>query len=236
MAASSFEFDRDMKKVGGPVDKTEWLMTPQTVNAYYQPTNNEIVFPAGILQPPFFSKDFPAAMNYGGIGAVMGHELTHGFDDQGRKSDGDGVLREWWEPQVSAKFEKVAQCVSDQFSKFEVEPGVHVNGQLTLGENIADLGGVKEAYAAYKAWEAKHGAPPPAVPGLTNDQLLFVSFAQVWCTVQTPEFLRRQVTTDPHSPGAVRAVAAAMNSAAFRQAFSCKAGDKMVADPTCTVW
>ncbi len=236
MAAASFEFDRDMKKVGQPVDKTEWLMTPQTVNAYYQPTNNEIVFPAGILQPPFFNKDFPAAMNYGGIGAVMGHELTHGFDDQGRKSDGDGVLREWWEPEVSAKFDKAAQCVSDQFSKFEVEPGVHVNGQLTLGENIADLGGVKEAYSAYKAWEAKHGAPPPAVPGLTNDQLLFVSFAQVWCSVQTPEFLRRQVTTDPHSPGAVRAVAAAMNSAAFRQAFSCKAGDRMVANPTCTVW
>ena len=236
MAAASFEFDRDMKKVGRPADKTEWLMTPQTVNAYYRATANEIVFPAGILQPPFFSKDHPAAMNYGGVGAVMGHELTHGFDDQGRKSDGDGVLREWWEPEVAAKFEQAAQCVSDQFSKFEVEPGVHVNGQLTLGENIADLGGVKEAYSAYKAWEAEHGDPPPAVPGLTNDQLFFVSFAQDWCSVQTPEYLRRQVTTDPHSPGSVRAVAAAMNSAEFRQAFSCKAGDTMVANPTCTVW
>jgi len=236
VAAGNFEFDRDMKKVGQPVDKTEWLMTPQTVNAYYLSTANEIVFPAGILQPPFFHKDYPTAMNYGAVGAVMGHELTHGFDDQGRKSDGDGVLREWWQPEVAAKFEQRAQCVDDQFSSFEVEPGVHVNGKLTLGENIADLGGVKQAYDAFKAWEKRTGPHVPFIPGLTDDQLLFVSFAQVWCSKTTPEYLRNQVTTDPHSPGEFRAIGAPMNSPAFREVFGCKDGDKMVAVPTCTVW
>ncbi len=235
-AATSFEYDREMNKIGKPVDKTEWGMTPQTVNAYYNPTQNDINFPAGILQPPFFRKDYPAAMNYGGIGAVVGHEFTHGFDDQGRKFDGDGVLHEWWEPQVSEKFDKAAQCVVDKYSQFEVEPGVHVNGQLTLGENIADLGGIKEAYAAYKSWEKRHGTPPAAVSGLTNDQLFFVAFGQIWCTEATPEFLRREVTTDPHSPGMFRAVAPPMNSPAFREAFHCKEGDKMAPANACTVW
>ncbi len=235
-AATRFESDRQLAKVGNPVDKSEWLMTPQLVNAYYLSTNNEIAFPAGILQPPFFHKDFPAAMNYGAVGAVMGHELTHGFDDQGRKSDGDGVLREWWEPQVAAEFEKVAQCVDDQYSAFEVELGVKVNGKLTLGENIADLGGLKQAYDAYQAWQARHGEPEPFAPGLSHDQLLFVSFAQVWCTVASPEFLRQQVTTDSHSPGRFRATGPPMNSLAFRELFGCQPGDPMVAAPTCTVW
>jgi len=225
-----------MNKVGKPVDKSEWGMTPQTVNAYYNPTENDINFPAGILQPPFFRKDYPAAMNYGGIGAVVGHELTHGFDDQGRKFDGDGVLRDWWEPSSAEQFGKAAKCVVDQYSSQEVEPGVHVNGELTLGENIADLGGLKEAYAAYKSWEQRHGAPPPAVPGLTNDQLLFVSWAQVWCTIQTPESLRQQVTVDPHSPGMIRATVPPMDTSAFKKVFSCKAGDKMAPADACTVW
>ncbi|MBP1641468.1 MAG: Endothelin-converting enzyme 1 [Acidobacteria bacterium] len=235
-SAARFEVARQLAKVGKPVDRGEWLMVPQLVNAYYQPTNNEIAFPAGILQPPFFHRDFPAAMNYGGVGAVMGHELTHGFDDQGRKSDGDGVLREWWEPEVAAKFEQAARCVEEQYAKLEVEPGVRVDGKLTLGENIADLGGVEQAYDAYKAWEARHGSPAPLAPGLSNDQLLFVAFGQVWCTLTTPEFLRRQVTTDSHSPGMFRAVGAPRNSRAFREAFSCEPGDAMVAEPTCTVW
>jgi predicted metalloendopeptidase len=235
-SAARFETARQLAKVGRPVDRGEWLMVPQLVNAYYLSTNNEIAFPAGILQPPFFHEDFPAAMNYGGVGAVMGHELTHGFDDQGRKSDGDGVLREWWEPEAAAKFERAAQCVDDQFSKFEVEPGARVDGKLTLGENIADLGGLEQAYDAYKAWEGRHGVPAPLVPSLTNDQLLFVSFGQVWCTLAAPEFLRRQVTTDPHSPGMFRAIGAPRNSLAFRRAFACEPGDRMVADPTCTVW
>jgi endothelin-converting enzyme/putative endopeptidase len=235
-AADRFEADRQLAQIGRPVDRNEWLMTPHTVNAYYMSTANEIAFPAGILQPPFFHRDHPAAMNYGAIGAVMGHELTHGFDDQGRKSDGDGVLREWWEPEVAAKFEAAAACVERQFSAFEVEPGVKVDGKLTLGENIADLGGLKQAFSAYQSWKERHGAPPPFAEGLTHDQLLFVSFAQVWCTEASPEFLRRQVVTDSHSPGSFRAVGAAMNLPAFRQVFSCEEGDRMVAAPTCTVW
>ncbi len=235
-AGVAFEYDRQMRKIGQPVDRNEWLMTPQLVNAYYNPLQNEIAFPAGILQPPFFHKDFPAALNYGAIGAVMGHELTHGFDDQGRKTDGDGMLREWWEPAVAARFETAAKCVSDQFDTFEVEPGVKVDGKLTLGENIADLGGMKQAYLAYRSWEQRHGVPQPLVEGLTDEQLFFVSWAQTWCSLGTPEFLRQQVTVDPHSPGRFRAVAAPMNSREFHQAFRCEAGDRMVAAPVCTVW
>jgi putative endopeptidase len=235
-AAAAFEYDRQRNKVGKPVDKKEWGLTPQEVNAYYNEHQNEIVFPAGVLQPPFFRRDYPAAMNFGAIGAAVGHELTHGFDDQGRKFDGTGQLREWWEPQVAEKFESAAKCVSDQFSTYEAEPGVKVNGELTLGENIADLGGVKEAYSAYKAWEKENGAPAPAVPGLTNDQLLFVSWAQVWCTKSSPEYLRQQVTTDFHSPNRIRAIAAPRNSAAFREAFGCKVGDAMAPADACTVW
>ncbi|QQR72288.1 MAG: M13 family metallopeptidase [Holophagales bacterium] len=236
VSGSIFEFDRQMRKVGKPVDRTEWGMTPQTVNASYNPLQNEISFPAGILQPPFFHRDFPAALNYGGIGAVVGHELTHGFDDMGRKFDSKGQLREWWAPEVAARFEGQTSCVKDFYSKFEVEPGAKVNGELTLGENIADLGGLKQAYAAYKIWEKRHGPPPPAVPGLTNEQLLFVGWAQVWCTVAAPEFLRQQVATDPHSPGHFRAIGAPMNNPAFFEAFSCKAGTPMHPADICTVW
>ncbi len=235
-AGIAFEYDRQMRKLGQPVDRNEWLMTPQLVNAYYNPLQNEIAFPAGILQPPFFHKDFPAALNYGAIGAVMGHELTHGFDDQGRKTDGEGVLREWWEPEVAAKFDTAARCVADQFGGFEVEPGVKVDGKLTLGENIADLGGMKQAYLAYKSWEQRHGVPEPLVEGLTDEQLFFVSWAQTWCSLGTPEFLRQQVTVDPHSPGMFRAVAAPMNSGEFHRAFRCEPDDRMVAKPVCTVW
>lgn len=236
LAGVGFEYDRRMRKLGQPVDRAEWLMTPQQVNAYYNALLNEIVFPAGILQPPFFHKDHPAALNYGAIGAVMGHELTHGFDDQGRKNDGDGVLREWWEPEVAAKFEAAARCVDEQFSTFEVEPGVRINGKLTLGENIADLGGMKQAHLAYLAWEKRHGKPEPLIEGLTDEQLLFVSWAQTWCSLSTPEYLRQQVTVDSHSPGMFRAVGAPMNSPEFHRAFSCKPGDKMVPAKVCTVW
>jgi putative endopeptidase len=242
VSALRFEFDRDMKKVGQPVDRNEWRMVPQQVNAYYMSTSNEIAFPAGILQPPFFHKDFPAAMNYGAVGTVMGHELTHGFDDQGRKSDGDGVLREWWEPEVAAKFEKQAACVEAQYSAMEVEPGVHVNGKLTLGENIGDIGGVKEAYVAFQGWKSRHRIPAPGepkeplVPGLTDDQLFFVSFSQVWCSLSTPEFLRNQVTTDSHSPGQVRAILPLVNLPEFATAFSCPVGSKMNPKERCTVW
>ncbi|HEX9800875.1 MAG TPA: M13 family metallopeptidase [Thermoanaerobaculia bacterium] len=236
LAGATFETDRQLRKIGQPVDKSEWLMVPQLVNAYYNPLQNEIAFPAGILQPPFFHKDYPAALNYGGIGAVVGHEVTHGFDDQGRRFDPNGVFQEWWEPEVAGKFETAAKCVADQYSTFEIEPGVKVNGELTLGENIADLGGLKQAYKAYKAWEGRHGEPEPLAEGLTNDQLVFVAWGQVWCTVAAPEYVRRQVTTDPHSPGIFRATAPPMNSPEFRQAFGCEAGQPMAPAEMCTVW
>jgi endothelin-converting enzyme/putative endopeptidase len=172
----------------------------------------------------------------------MGHELTHGFDDQGRKSDGDGVLREWWAPEVAAKFEKQAACVDAQYSAVEVEPGVRVNGKLTLGENIGDIGGVKEAYVAFQGWKSRHKVPAPGepkeplIPGLTDDQLFFVSFSQVWCSLSTPEFLRNQVTTDSHSPGQVRAILPLVNLPEFATTFSCPAGSKMNPRERCTVW
>jgi putative endopeptidase len=237
LASSRFEFEREANKIGKPVDRTEWGMTPPTVNAYYNPLNNEMVFPAGILQPPFFSKDFPMAMNFGGMGMVMGHELTHGFDDQGRKFDATGKLTEWWEPAVSDKFEERASCIDKQYSGYEVQPGLHLNGKLTLGENIADNGGIKETYTAYKAWEAKTpGAEKPIVEGLTNDQLLFVAFAQTWCSLATPQIEQMLVTIDPHSPPRFRVNGPLSNTKAFADAFSCPAGTPMHPKDTCEVW
>ncbi len=237
VAAGRFEFERDAAKIGKPVDKTEWGMTPPTVNAYYNPLNNEMAFPAGILQPPFFSKDFPAAMNFGGIGMVMGHELTHGFDDQGRKFDAQGKLTEWWEPSVATKFEERASCIEKQYGTYEVQPGLKLNGKLTLGENIADNGGIKQAYSAYKAYESKHpGAETPAVDGLTNDQLLFVAFAQTWCSLATPEIERVLVTTDPHSPPRFRVNGPLSNYPQFAETFRCAEGTPMHPANACEVW
>jgi putative endopeptidase len=237
LAAAKFEYEREAAKVGKPVDRTEWGMTPPTVNAYYNPLNNEMVFPAGILQPPFFSKDFPAAMNYGGMGMVMGHELTHGFDDEGRKFDAQGRLTEWWEPSVSEKFESRAQCIDDQYSSYEVQPGLKLNGKLTLGENIADNGGIKQAYNAYKAYEAAHpGSEKAAVEGLTNDQLLFVGFAQTWCSIATPQIEQMLVTVDPHSPPKFRVNGPLSNYNEFWETFSCAEGTHMHPAKPCEVW
>ncbi len=236
MAARQFDYDFELAKVGNPVDRSEWNMTPQMVNAYYNPLMNEIVFPAGILQPPFFSREFPAAMNYGAIGGVIGHEMTHGYDDQGRRFDPKGRFHEWWAPEVSARFEKQASCISDYYSKFEVEPGVHVNGALTLGENIADIGGLKQAYAAFKLWEKRHPDAPPAIEGLTNEQLLFVAWGQAWCTVASPEAERLQVTTDPHSPSRFRVDGPMSQNPAFAAAFQCKPGQPMRPEEQCVVW
>ena len=211
-------------------------MTPQMVNAYNNPLMNEIVFPAGILQPPFFHRDFPAAMNYGAIGGVIGHELTHGYDDQGRKFDPQGRLQEWWEPEVAAKFERQAECIENYYSGLEVEPGLTVNGKLTLGENIADIGGLKQSYAAYKLWEQRHGAPEPVVEGLTNEQLVFVAWAQNWCTVMSPELARLQVTTDPHTPAQFRAAGPMAHIPAFAEAFQCEVGSPMRPEEQCLVW
>jgi predicted metalloendopeptidase len=237
LASREFEFDYDTGKAGKPVDRKEWGMSPQQVNAYYNPLWNEIVFPAGILQPPFFHKDHPSSMNYGGIGGVIGHELTHGFDDQGRKFDPKGRLNEWWAPEVAAKFEERAQCVDDFYSNYEVAEGANVNGKLTLGENIADIGGVKEAYQAYKLWEGRHDLPPPAlVEGLANEQLFFVSWGQVWCTVATEEYERLQVTTDSHSPGKFRVMGPLANNPDFSRVFSCEEGSPMNPKDSCEVW
>ncbi|MEM7582785.1 MAG: M13 family metallopeptidase [Acidobacteriota bacterium] len=237
MAARAFEFDRNARKIGKPIDPDEWLMTPQMVNAYYTPLQNEIVFPAGILQPPFFHRDFPAAMNYGGIGAVIGHELSHGFDDQGRKFDPQGQLRQWWEEAASEQFQEQAQCVEDLYSGYEVEEGVSVNGKLTLGENIADIGGVKQAFEAYKIWQKRQkDVPEPSVEGLTHEQLFFVAYGQVWCSLATDEQQRLQVTTDTHSPGRFRVLGPVSNNRSFAEAFSCAAGTPMNPKEICEVW
>ena len=227
--AVQFETRRDMAKIGKPVDRSEWEMSPPTVNAYYTATLNEMVFPAGILQPPFFSLARPQAVNFGGIGMVMGHELTHGFDDQGRKFDGEGNMTDWWTPPVGAEFEKRAACVSDQFDAYVAVDDVHVNGKLTLGENLADLGGLKLALATLRG-----GAP--ASP--EADRQFFLGYAQVWCGQRRPETTRMLVKIDPHAPPQWRVNGPLSNLPDFASAFSCQAGDAMVRPPEkqCTVW
>jgi endothelin-converting enzyme/putative endopeptidase len=234
MAGARFEHRRNMVKVGKPVDKGEWYMVPQLVNAYYNPLNNEFAYPAGILQAPFFSKSFPAARNYGGIGAVMGHELSHGFDDQGRKFDGDGKMSEWWAPEVSARFEAQAKCVVDEFNGFKLDDGTPVKGDLTLGENIGDLGGVR---TAFRAFQATAGAKEPTgIPGMSQAQVFFVAYAQNWCTVASPEYQRMQVASDPHSPAKFRVIGPLQNLPEFHEAFGCAEGTPMRPANRCEVW
>lgn len=215
--SSAFEWAYKRGKIGKPVDPLEWGMTPQTVNAYYNPPRNEIVFPAAILQAPFFDPNADPAVNYGGIGAVIGHEITHGFDDQGRKSDGDGVLRDWWTPEDAARFEARAKVLGDIYDKLEPIPGVHVNGDLTMGENIADLGGLLLALDAYH--KSLNGQPAPVIDGLTGDQRVFLGWAQVWREKSREAALKEQLTTDPHSPGPVRAGTSPRNIDAWYAAF-----------------
>ena len=235
LAIREFGFRFDFDRVGKAVDKGEWHMPPALVNAYYNPSANEMVFPAGILQPPYFSEKFPMALNFGGIGMVMGHELSHGFDDQGRKFDKDGVLREWWDPSVAAKFETRAQCIEKTYGAIEVLPGVRLNGKLTLGENIADFGGIKAAYAGYKLHAAKK-PDPPLIQGLTGEQLFFVGFAQGWCTHETPESQRLRATVDPHSPPKQRVNVPLAHFSGFWEAFQCQPGAPMRDPGACEVW
>jgi putative endopeptidase len=227
-AASRFSSARDWRKVGRPVDRTEWAMTPPTVNAYYAPTLNEIVFPAGILQPPFYDPAADDAVNYGGMGAVIGHEMTHGFDDQGRQFDAAGNLRDWWTPQDAAAYKARAQLVSDQFDRYTViDSATHVNGKLTLGENIADLGGLTIAYAALQ--KSLAGKPrPPRIDGFTPEQRFFLSWAQVWRESSRPEAARVQVNTNPHAPAQWRVNGPLSNMPEFATAFGCSLGDPMV--------
>ncbi|KAK0361168.1 hypothetical protein LTR94_024411 [Friedmanniomyces endolithicus] len=215
--SSAFEWAYKRSKIGEAVDPLEWGMTPQTVNAYYNPPRNEIVFPAAILQAPFFDPAADPAVNYGGIGAVIGHEITHGFDDQGRKSDGDGVLRDWWTPEDAARFEARAKVLGDIYDQLEPLPGVHVNGDLTMGENIADLGGLLLALDAYH--RSLNGQPAPVIDGLSGEQRVFLGWAQVWREKSRAEALREQLTTDPHSPGSVRASTSPRNIDAWYAAF-----------------
>jgi putative endopeptidase len=234
MRAEEFETKRQLNKIGKPLDRTEWGMTPPTVNAYYDPSMNEMVFPAGILQPPFFNRAAVKPVNYGAIGMVMGHELTHGFDDEGRQFDAKGNLRDWWSPTVGKEFDTRAQCVVDQYNGYVAVDDLHLNGKLTLGENIADLGGLKLAHAAYVT--ARGGAQPQKMGKWTDDQLFFLGAAQSWCTKRRPEMARMRVTTDPHSPPQYRIDGPMSNLPEFANAFQCKAGDHMVRKNQCTIW
>ena len=226
--AYQFELKRNFSKLGKPVDKMEWLMSPPTVNAYYQPTTNEITFPAGIMQPPFFFAEADDAVNYAGIGAVIGHELTHGFDDQGCQFDENGNLKNWWTDEDKNKFEAKTKMVVNQYSSFVAIDSLHVNGELTLGENIADFGGIMIAYHAFK--KTKQGQTNDKIAGFTPDQRFFLSWAQIWRTNYTPEALKKQVNTNPHSPAMFRANVPISNMKEFYDAFGVKKGDKMWLD------
>jgi endothelin-converting enzyme/putative endopeptidase len=240
LAAARFETNRQLDKVGKPLDRAEWFTSPPTVNAYYNPAMNEMVFPAGILQPPFFNKAAPESVNYGAIGMVVGHELTHGFDDQGRKYDALGNLAEWWTPAVATEFDRRAACVARQYSGYESLPGVRLNGELTLGENIADLGGLKLAYAAMEAARREGAAPggEAKVAGFGPEQQFFLGYAQSWCAKYREEDLRLRAVTDPHSPPRFRVNGPLSNLPEFAAAFQCAEGTPMVrkAAERCEVW
>lgn len=234
--ANAFGKRRDLNKIGKPVDKTEWGMSPPTVNAYYNPQINEIVFPAGILQPPFFDAEADDAFNYGGMGSVIGHEMTHGFDDQGRQFDSTGNMANWWTDVDLKAFTERAQCIIDQFSSFEVEKGLFENGKLVTGESIADLGGLVVAYAAYQ--KSMEGKPRVTIDGFTPEQRFFLGYARGWANNIRPEFARLLVNIDPHPLAKFRVNGPLANMPQFAAAFACKAGDTMVRDDTkrCQIW
>jgi putative endopeptidase len=227
--ASEFRWARDRAKLAKPVDPQEWGMTPQTVNAYYSTTRNEIVFPAAILQAPFFDPHADMAINYGGIGGVIGHEMIHGFDDQGRKSDGHGVLTDWWQPADAANFEAEAAKFGAQYDSYEVAPGVHVRGSQTMGENIADLGGLLLALDAYR--HALDGRAPPVRDGYTGEQRVFLGWAQVWRSKARPDALKLQVATDPHSPVRFRVDGPMRNIDTWYDSFGVKTDDRLYLKP-----
>ena len=234
---SQFEFHRRLAQIGKPVDRNEWDMTPPTVNAYYDAQMNEIVFPAGILQPPFFDPQADPALNYGGMGAVIGHEMTHGFDDQGSKYDAQGNLRNWWTPDDLKNFQARAACVEKQFDGYVVADDLHENGKLVLGESIADLGGLTLAHMAFEHELAAKPAPQ-TVSGFTQEQLFFLGFARIWGTSARPEFERMTVTVDPHPLPRFRVDGPLSNMPEFQSAFSCQAGDAMARpdDARCKIW
>jgi endothelin-converting enzyme/putative endopeptidase len=232
--ADQFEFQRQLNKIGKPVDRGEWGMTPPTVNAYYDPQMNNINFPAGILQPPFYDNKMDDGVNFGGIGMVIGHELTHGFDDEGRQFDAQGNLKDWWTPADAKEFESRTACLVKEYSAFSVAPGANVKGDLTLGENAADNGGVRIALMALLSRIGDN--PKPPVDGFTPEQRLFLSFGQVWCENIRPEAAKLQVQTNEHAPAGFRVNGVLVNMPEFQKAFSCQAGQPMVSANACRVW
>jgi putative endopeptidase len=233
--SSQFELKRQLAKIGKPVDRAEWGITPPTVDAYYDPQLNTINFPAGILQPPFFDKQMDDAVNFGAIGTIIGHELTHGFDDEGRKFDPNGNLRDWWTAQDGKEFEKRAKCIADEYSQFEPVPGVKLNGELTLGENTADNGGARVALMALMSTLASDQKDKKQA-GFTPEQRFFVSYGQVWCANVTPERARLQAQSNPHSTPEFRVNGVVSNMPEFQEAFNCKKGQPMVRENACRVW
>jgi putative endopeptidase len=241
LQAAAFEERRDIAKIGKPVDRGEWGMSPPTVNAYYNPQMNDINFPAGILQPPFFDPSRDDAVNYGAVGAIIGHELTHGFDDEGRQFDGKGNLEDWWTPADGKQFDERAECVVKEYDGFAGVDDLHVNGKLTLGENLADLGGLKLAFLAYLDRAQKNGTDlqqkgSAEYGGLTPEQQFFVAFGQNWCQNNRPENLRLRIQTDPHSPEEFRTNGVVLNLPEFQGAFACKAGQPMAPVHRCIIW
>ncbi|HEY4244014.1 MAG TPA: M13 family metallopeptidase [Kofleriaceae bacterium] len=239
-AATRFEQARQLGKIGKPVDRFDWGMTPPTVNAYYDPTLNELVLPAGQLQAPFFGATFHPAVNFGSTGGgTIGHEMTHGFDDEGSEFDADGNLREWWSKSTKDNFKTATKCIQDQYSKYEAVPHIKLDGKLTSGENIADNGGVKLAFLAYHTWRDALPAdqrPPAKVEGLSDDQLYYLAYGQSWCEKVTPELLETMAHSNPHSPPMWRVNGVIVNQPGFGAAFSCAAGTPMNPGKTCSVW
>lgn len=246
LSSQKIETARNFDKLGKEVDKTEWAMNPSMTNAYYSPTRNEFVFPAGILQPPFFGLRRPAVMNFGSIGAVMGHELTHGFDDQGAQFDSKGNMKTWWSKKSYMAFKNKTDCIVKQYANIPVPlvqklaPKLKINGKLTLGENIADNGGMKTAFHAYNAWQKAKDTPTEyQLNGKTvpSSQLFFYSYGQSWCSIAAPKSVMVQMRSDPHSPSVARVIGPIQNSKEFGEAFpECKAGTPMNPTAKCSVW
>ena len=232
--ANAFEFRRQLGKIGKPVDRGEWLITAATVNAYYNPQTNDINFPAAVLQPPAFDMKMDDAPNYGNTGGTIGHELTHGFDDQGRQYDAKGNLRDWWQPADSKAFEERAQCIVDQYAQYTVVDNVKINSKLTLGEDVADIGGLILSYMAWK--DATKNQTLVEIDGLTPEQRFFVGYGQSWCSNERPENMRMRAMTDPHSPGRWRTNGVVVNMPEFQKAFACKTGQPMAPEKRCRVW
>ncbi|HYN14852.1 MAG TPA: M13 family metallopeptidase [Terriglobales bacterium] len=231
---AAFEFRRWLNKIGRPLDRGEWYMTPPTVNAYYNPQMNDINFPAGVLQPPLFDPRSDDAPNYGNTGGTIGHELTHGFDDEGRQFDAQGNLRDWWTAEDAKEFEKRASCTSDQYSQYVIVDDIKINGKLTLGEDVADLGGLLLAYLAWQ--DANKGKDLQPIDGFTPEQRFFIGYGQSWCSLERPEVQRLRATVDPHSPPRYRTNGVVSNMPEFQKAFSCKAGAPMVRENRCRIW